>query len=104
MPNWNGAIDWTSTLPTGSSQTAVVGWRNVPSGGWVAMPSIFRLRLIGTGMVTIDSRDRLGTVTTGVETFSASGATNQIEFPFLGDAATEMRATFPSTLTVEVLS
>ncbi len=76
---------------------------NVSSGAWVRPASVFRLRLIGTGAVTIDSRDALGVVSSAVATFTAAAATNQIEFPYLGDGAIEMRATFPSTMTVEVL-
>lgn len=73
------------------------------SGEWISAPSIFRLRLIGTGTVVVDSRNRLGTITTAVDTYVISGATNQIEFPFLGDDAVEMRITYPGTATVEVL-
>lgn len=79
--------------------------RNEPlrSGSWTPAPSLFRLRLVGTGSLVLDSRDVLGAVSSAVATFTAAAATNQIEFPYLGDAAIEMRATFPSTLTVEVL-
>ena len=73
------------------------------SGEWIGVPSIFRLRLVGTGTITVDSRDRLGTITTAVETYTISSATNQIEFPWLGDGAVEMRVTYPATATVEVL-
>jgi|688.fasta_scaffold673815_2 hypothetical protein len=74
------------------------------SGEWIGAPSLFRLRIVGTGTVTLDSRDRLGTITTAVETYTVSGATNQIEFPYLGDAAVEMRATYPAGVTLEVLA
>ena len=79
--------------------------RNEPlwSGSWTPAPSLFRLRLVGTGSLVVDSRDALGVVSSAVATFSADAATNQIEFPYLGDSAIEMRATFPSTMTVEVL-
>jgi hypothetical protein len=79
-------------------------WTGVSfSGEWISAPSIFRLRLVGTGTITVDSRDRLGTITTAVETYTISSATNQIEFPWLGDGAVEMRVTYPATATVEVL-
>ncbi len=79
-------------------------WNGVSfSGEWISAPSIFRLRLVGTGTITVDSRDRLGAITTAVETYTISGATNQIEFPWLGDGAVEMRVTYPATATVEVL-
>ena len=44
-----------------------------------------------------------GNVFLAVGNFSATSATNQIEFPYLGDACDEMRMTYPATLTVEVL-
>ena len=79
-------------------------WNGVSfSGEWISAPSIFRLRLVGTGTITVDSRDRLGAITTAVETYTISSATNQIEFPWLGDGAVEMRITYPATATVEVL-
>jgi len=79
-------------------------WNGVSfSGQWLSAPSIFRLRLVGTGTITVDSRDRLGVITTAVETYTISSATNQIEFPWLGDGAVEMRVTYPATATVEVL-
>lgn len=79
-------------------------WNGVSfSGEWISAPSIFRLRLVGTGTITVDSRDRLGVITTAVETYTISSATNQIEFPWLGDGAVEMRVTYPATATVEVL-
>jgi len=79
-------------------------WNGVSfSGEWISAPSIFRLRLVGTGTITVDSRDRLGAITTAVETYTISSATNQIEFPWLGDGAVEMRVTYPATATVEVL-
>lgn len=79
-------------------------WNGVSfSGQWISAPSIFRLRLVGTGTITVDSRDRLGAITTAVETYTISSATNQIEFPWLGDGAVEMRVTYPATATVEVL-
>jgi hypothetical protein len=82
----------------------LVALDNITSGVWVEAPSIFRLRLVGTGTITIDSRDRLNVVTTAVETYTISGATNQIEYPYLGEAAVDMRATFPSAVIVEVLA
>ncbi|MBU6163278.1 MAG: hypothetical protein KGO50_19370 [Myxococcales bacterium] len=103
MPNWNGATDWQNTVPIGKPPIAHIGWSpGLQSGVWVPAPSIFRLRLVGTGSAVVVSRDRLG-AESSVDTYTATSATNQIEFPFLGDAATEMQVTFPSTLTVEVL-
>lgn len=72
------------------------------SGRWVSPPSLFRLRLVGTGVVEVYAKDGLGTVT-NVASLSAIGAINQIEFPYLGDAAVDMLCVFPNTVSVEVL-
>lgn len=76
---------------------------NLAPGQWQSIPSISRLRVVGTGSLSIDSRDRAGTVTTAVFTGSYASATGTIEFPYYGDAAVQIRATFPATLTVEVI-
>jgi hypothetical protein len=72
------------------------------SAAWFTSPSVFRLRLTGTGSVQFDSRDSAGTVTV-VATYTLSGATDQIEFPYAGDNAVAIRATFSGDITVEVL-
>ncbi|CAB4160610.1 hypothetical protein UFOVP728_3 [uncultured Caudovirales phage] len=82
----------------------LVALDGLTSGVWVRAPSIFRLRLTGTGTVTLDARNKLNVVTTSVASFVTTSATNQIEFPYLGDDAYEMRATFPASMTVEVLA
>lgn len=82
----------------------LVALDGMTSGVWVRAPSIFRLRLTGTGTVTLDARNKLNVVTTAIETFVVSGATNQIVYPYLGNDAYEMRATFPASMTVEVLA
>jgi len=71
-------------------------------GVWATIPSIFRLRLTGTGTVVIDSKDSLGNITTGVASYTVSGATDQIEFPYAGDNAVMIRATLTGT-TAEVI-
>lgn len=73
------------------------------SGVWMKVPSIFRLRLTGTGAVTIDSKDSLGNITTGVASYTVTGATDQIEFPYAGDKAVAIRATLTGTATAEVI-
>ena len=72
------------------------------SGAWFTSPSVFRLRLTGTGAVQFDSRDSAGTVT-AVATYTLAGATDQIEFPYAGDNAVAIRATLTGTTTVEVI-
>lgn len=79
-----------------------VGAKLAP-GKWQRIQTMFRLRLVGTGSLTLDSRDALGNVTSGVFTASAVGATNQIEFPYPGDGAVEICATTTGNLIVEVL-
>jgi len=71
--------------------------------GWINIQAYFRVRLTGTGTCTIDSRDRLGTVTLAVATFTATAATNQIEFPYPGDEAVEIRLNLTGSCTAEVL-
>lgn len=72
-------------------------------GVWTTIPSVFRLRLTGTGTVTLDSKDAAGNITTGVASYTVSGATDQIEFPYAGDHAVAIRATLTGTATVEVI-
>ena len=99
-----GATERTTVDALVSAARGQTTWNGVSfSGQWLSAPSIFRLRLVGTGTITVDSRDRLGVITTAVETYAISSATNQIEFPWLGDGAVEMRVTYPATATVEVL-
>ena len=73
------------------------------SGEWVTIPTVFRLRITGTGTVIIDSRDSLGNVSTSVESYTANGATDQIEFPYAGDNAVAIRATLTGNATAEVI-
>jgi hypothetical protein len=71
--------------------------------GWISVSSLFRVLLTGTGNCVIDSRDRLGAITESVASFVASSATNQIEFPYPGPAAVEIRFRLTGTCKAEVL-
>ena len=74
------------------------------SGEWRFALSLFRLRITGTGTVTMDSRDSLGNITLNSSgPYTAASATDQIEFPYAGDNARQIRLTFPATATVEVI-
>lgn len=73
------------------------------SGEWKPFTSWPRLLLNGSGTVTIDSRNRAGTITTGVFAQTLSGATNEIAFPYFGDDAVEIRATLTGTAVAEIL-
>lgn len=76
---------------------------NLVGGEWKNVPSMFRLQMTGTGTVTLDSKDALGNITLGVYTATLSGATNEIGFPYAGDAAIYVRATLTGTATAKVI-
>lgn len=73
------------------------------SGVWATVPSFFRLLLTGTGTVVVDSRDKLGAVSSALYTFTLTAATNQVEFPFLGLTATQIRVTMTGSATAEII-
>ena len=73
------------------------------NGVWTRIPSIFRLRLTGTGSVIIDSKNALDSITAGIASYSPSGATNDIQFPYAGDTAVAIRATLTGSATAEVI-
>lgn len=87
----------------GAMSPAAGGSFRVTSGSWFSAPSIFRLRLTGTGSISVDAQNALGVITVGVFSAAANSATNQIEFPYLGDDATQMRVNITGSVTVEVL-
>lgn len=94
------------TLAAGTEITASLANRAgnyLTSGEWVSISQIFRLGLVGTGTVTFDARDALGNVTESVSSYSVSGASFHVEFPYFGDDAVDVRATFDSTMTVEII-
>lgn len=74
----------------------------LPGNTWIPAPSICRLRLVGTGTLSIDSRDAEGNVTTAAFTATAMAATDQIEFPYFGDDAVDIKATITGLTSVEV--
>lgn len=73
------------------------------SGEWKKVPSMMRLRLTGTGTCTVDSKNALDTISSDLFVYTATGATNQIEFPYLGDDATHIRVTLTGDVTAEVI-
>lgn len=73
------------------------------SGQWRPITGLPRLRLIGTGTVKFDADNGLGTITTEVASLAATGATNQIEYPYLGDDTTRVRPMITGSLSVELL-
>ena len=76
----------------------------VTSGTWMKVPSLFRLRITGTGTLQMDSKDSQGNIT--LATFpltSYTAETDKIEFPYAGDDAVTIRVTLTGTLTCEVI-
>lgn len=104
----NAGLTQVATDPAGNT-TGIAGpngsvlYGSLTSGAWMKVPTIFRLRLTGTGTCVVDSRNRLGVVSTGIASYSPSGATNEIEYPYPGDDAVEIRVTLTGTCQAEVL-
>lgn len=76
---------------------------NLIDGQWKRTSGLPRLLLNGTGTVTIDARNRAGTITEGVFEATISGASDQIDYPFFGNDAVEVRATLTGTATAEIV-
>jgi len=72
-------------------------------GAWKRFSGMPRLLLNGTGTVTIDARNKAGTVTSDVFTETVSSATDAVRFPFFGDDAIEVRAALTGTATAEII-
>ncbi len=99
--------DLVSISRTGYNVKATIsnlrGMDPLSANSWTRVTGLPRLRLTGTGTVSIDARNSLGAITTGVLNYSVTGATNQIEFPFFGNDAVEVRATLTGTATAEII-
>lgn len=72
-------------------------------GNWMRVPTIFRLRLTGTGTVTIDAKDGLGNITESVAVYTPSSATDQIEYLYPGEDTVYIRAIIEGSAGVEVI-
>jgi hypothetical protein len=73
------------------------------SGAWMRPAVPFRVRVLGTGSLTMDARDSAGTVTAAVFQDAYATQTDAVIWPYPGDSARQVRFNFPSTLTIEVL-
>lgn len=73
------------------------------AGTWYKFTGLPRLLLNGTGTVTIDARNRAGTVTTAVYSTTLASAVNLIDFPFFGDDAVEIRAAYTESASAEIV-
>lgn len=85
-------------------QAAVSGaWTSDNSGAWASVRSVtMRLRMTGTGTVTMDSRNAAGTITLAVYTATVSGST-LVEYAYPGDDADSIRVALTGTATAEVI-
>lgn len=75
------------------------------SGVWKPFTGLPRLKLTGTGTVTIDANTAVngtGTTTAAVFTASPAGSTT-IAFPFFGTDAVAVRATYTGTALAEII-
>lgn len=89
------------TGPVGPTGTGNLG--SMQSGVWFQPPSIFRLVMIGTGQVVIDSKNIQGSVKLGLYTYVLANETDRIEYPFIGNDAMYIRATLTGTAAVQVI-
>ena len=94
-----GVIQW--TVDNVSDLSSVYGI--LYSGVWHKIPSIFRLCLNGSGLVTIDSRDKSGNIILGAAQYTVMDAVNLTQFPFVGNDAVEIRATYTGDASAEVI-
>lgn len=97
------AVDASGNVTGLSGPDGPVLYGQMVSGQWMKCPSIYRLRLTGTGTCTLDAKDSLGNITLGIASYTVSAATDQIEFPYAGDNAVAIRATLTGTCTTEVI-
>lgn len=80
--------------------TALVPGGILTNGVWIKLPAIYAILIGGTGSITIDSRTRDGTITTGVVSYTAAG--NATKYPYFTDAY-EVRATLTGSATAEII-
>lgn len=69
---------------------------------WKSIVPFSRLRLYGTGTITIDARDAAGAITTAVWSRTIAAADGLITFPFFGTAATALRASVTGNVYAEL--
>ena len=72
-------------------------------GSWVKFQGMVRLQITGIGTITIDARNYNGDVTPAVYTLTKSSDGLQIEYPFFGDSAVEVRAAVTGSLVVRII-
>ena len=92
--SYSDGVNWYDTPIIGSAMI---------SGEWYAIPSLFRLEMSGTGTIVLDSADSLGQITLSVFTVTVSEATNDIGFPYPGDSAVSIRASYTGTANARII-
>lgn len=70
---------------------------------WRPFFPLFRVLLKGTGTCTIDSMDADGNISTAVETYTATAATNDVRFAYAGDDAVVIRASLTGSCSAELI-
>jgi hypothetical protein len=70
---------------------------------WRAVLPFARLRLSGTGTITIDARDASGTVTTAVWSTTLAGSNGTIFYPFFAASAVAIRAAVTGNVYAEII-
>lgn len=77
---------------------------DLTGGVWKVVPTVFRLRMAGTGTVSVDVRNKAGSITTGVAVYTVSGS-ERIEWQpsWSAENITEIRVNFTGSATAEVI-
>lgn len=101
----NGVDRYTTPFAviSGDNRVKVPSVGKMTSGSWFPVEPVVRIRVSGTGALTVDSKDRSGNVESNIFNSSYTSVDEAIEFIYPGDSGVYLRATFPSTLTVEVI-
>jgi hypothetical protein len=84
------------------SLQATVPGGSLVGGGWVKLPSVYRIITNGTGVVTINGKNRSGTITNAITTFTAIGTENY-EYYYFDPSIAYIQATFSGSATAEVV-
>jgi len=101
----NGVDRYTTPFAviSGDNRAKVPTVGALTSEEWFPVEPVVRIRIVGSGALTIDSKNRDGDVFEDIFNSSYSNTDEAIEFIYPGDSGVYIRATFPSTLTVEVI-
>ena len=76
---------------------------SVISGTWYVFSQFFRLQLNGTGSITMDSKDTSNNITVGVYSNTVVSVVNEIDYPYPGPAAVQIRINISGNLTVSII-